>query len=258
MDKQTRRAWGRWLRACGLPLPHVAAVLGCEIGIIEADARIDSTRIVNVPTSAPLPYSSPHRGSPSARAIIGKTAAKIRVLTGLGYDGRRVAEMLALDAAKVADFLARSRRLRGGDGLLDVPRDRADARAVSNARRRRQRRLRAQERRRAVRANQAACRRAELAQWHDVPGVGMHSLETQSPAFEFDGEVSVPAGPWRGPTSLQSEPSHIGRTKLTPRAVLEIRRLFAHGWTQQQLAQKFGTAQHNVFKIVTRRTWKHI
>lgn len=47
--------------------------------------------------------------------------------------------------------------------------------------------------------------------------------------------------------------------KMTEQSVLEIRRLYATGeFSQQSLADKFGTEQTNISQIVRRKTWAHI
>ncbi len=47
--------------------------------------------------------------------------------------------------------------------------------------------------------------------------------------------------------------------KMTEQSVLEIRRLYATGeFSQQSLANKFGTEQTNISQIVRRKTWAHI
>jgi len=50
-----------------------------------------------------------------------------------------------------------------------------------------------------------------------------------------------------------------GRSKLTDKQVLEIRRLYAMGdHTYKQLSEKFGTDRSNIGQIVRRVTWRHI
>ena len=143
MNTRPRRQWVRWLRARGLPLCHVAAVLRCDVETIDDDVRI-AGRYSRARPTCPFGKNarSPHRHDPQARAIFGATAFKVRTLAGLGYAAGRVAELLALEPRLVSDFISRSLRLRGGDGLLEQPRDRVEARAaarnINRARRRRE------------------------------------------------------------------------------------------------------------------------
>lgn len=48
------------------------------------------------------------------------------------------------------------------------------------------------------------------------------------------------------------------KARLSERDVLEIRRLYAAGETQMNLAATFGVKQAHVSRIVHRQTWKHI
>lgn len=48
------------------------------------------------------------------------------------------------------------------------------------------------------------------------------------------------------------------RAKLTELQVLEIRDLFALGYTRRELAEKYNTKPSNIKDIVLRRSWKHI
>lgn len=49
-----------------------------------------------------------------------------------------------------------------------------------------------------------------------------------------------------------------GASKLTTKQVLDIRRDYASGSTQAELAARYGTVQGNISMIVTRRTWRHV
>lgn len=49
-----------------------------------------------------------------------------------------------------------------------------------------------------------------------------------------------------------------GLAKLTEATVLEIRRLYAEGVPQIELAPRFGITQGNISKIVLRKSWSHI
>lgn len=49
-----------------------------------------------------------------------------------------------------------------------------------------------------------------------------------------------------------------GNTKLTDSDVREIRRLYAGGWLQLEIAGDFGIKQTTVSAIIRRETWKHI
>lgn len=46
--------------------------------------------------------------------------------------------------------------------------------------------------------------------------------------------------------------------KLTDRKVAELRRLYSDGWTQYELAARYGIHQTTVHGIVHRRRWKHV
>jgi len=49
-----------------------------------------------------------------------------------------------------------------------------------------------------------------------------------------------------------------GHTKLTEDDVHEIRRLYAGGWLQHEIAEDYGISQSTVSKICTYKNWKHI
>lgn len=49
-----------------------------------------------------------------------------------------------------------------------------------------------------------------------------------------------------------------GKARLTSEIVLEIRRRYKQGHTQAQLAGNYGIKEPAVWKILNRRTWKHI
>ena len=49
-----------------------------------------------------------------------------------------------------------------------------------------------------------------------------------------------------------------GRATLTDEDVRTIRALRVDGWTQQALADKFGTPQTNISQIVRRKAWRHV
>ena len=46
--------------------------------------------------------------------------------------------------------------------------------------------------------------------------------------------------------------------KLTERAVLEIRALWAHGTSQTDIGVRFGVRNSTVWYVVHRRTWRHL
>ena len=47
-------------------------------------------------------------------------------------------------------------------------------------------------------------------------------------------------------------------SSLNAKKVEQIRILYAQGWTQVRLAEKFNTAQTNISRIILRRAWRHI
>lgn len=49
-----------------------------------------------------------------------------------------------------------------------------------------------------------------------------------------------------------------GSAKLTATKVREIRKLRAHGWTQQRIADKFGVKQPAIWKILSGKKWAHV
>jgi len=49
-----------------------------------------------------------------------------------------------------------------------------------------------------------------------------------------------------------------GLSRLTEKQVLSIRREYAEGKTQLELARKYNVSRITIHKIVTRKTWKHI
>ncbi|GAC1497480.1 MAG: hypothetical protein NVS1B6_03160 [Steroidobacteraceae bacterium] len=49
-----------------------------------------------------------------------------------------------------------------------------------------------------------------------------------------------------------------GNAKITAADVIEMRRLFALGWTYNQLAERFNVTPANCSYIVRRKAWKHI
>src|ERR1017187_3281817 len=104
MTPRCRRAWGYYLRARGLPLPHVAALLGCDLATVENDVRVFRPRIATGPPRPPLHGSSPHRDKPAGRPSLGGTAAKARALWDLGYRPPRIAALLMLKPGLVGDF----------------------------------------------------------------------------------------------------------------------------------------------------------
>ncbi len=47
-------------------------------------------------------------------------------------------------------------------------------------------------------------------------------------------------------------------TRMTDETVIEMRRLYAEGWTQTALGIKYGMKQGCIYGIVRRRSWKHL
>jgi len=61
----------------------------------------------------------------------------------------------------------------------------------------------------------------------------------------------------KGRTARQHGESH-GQSKLTEVQVLSIRREYAEGKTQRQLARKYNVSQQHISGIVTRKKWKYL
>lgn len=66
-----------------------------------------------------------------------------------------------------------------------------------------------------------------------------HKCVTEDRAFDTRGENS-------------------GRAKLTESEVCEIRALYAGGWVQRKIAEKYGISQSQVSHICTGANWKHL
>lgn len=56
----------------------------------------------------------------------------------------------------------------------------------------------------------------------------------------------------------QAKGERVAGSKLTAAQVAEIRELYAYGFDQYELANRYGTAQSNISMIVSRATWKHV
>jgi HNH endonuclease len=56
----------------------------------------------------------------------------------------------------------------------------------------------------------------------------------------------------------QAKGERVAGSKLTADDVMDIRRLYADGADQRDIAALYGIAQSNVSLIVTRATWKHV
>jgi hypothetical protein len=63
---------------------------------------------------------------------------------------------------------------------------------------------------------------------------------------------------WPGTTFNTLTLRRMGRSKLTPDQVRDIRRLAADGTSRRSLATLFGTCVENVKMIVNRQSWTHI
>jgi DNA-binding CsgD family transcriptional regulator len=49
-----------------------------------------------------------------------------------------------------------------------------------------------------------------------------------------------------------------GRARLTPDAVIIVRRLASHGATKASLARRFAVSETTIRQAVQRKTWKHL
>jgi len=62
----------------------------------------------------------------------------------------------------------------------------------------------------------------------------------------------------RLPTSTSFKPGHVpGNAVLTPQNAIDIRKLYASGWTIKQLAAIYGITSTHVYDIITRKKWKN-
>lgn len=264
MEKFTRRRWVRWFRASGIPLPHVAAVLGCDVATVKDDARVAGRYRVANPACPFGRSDPPHRNNTRARTIRGATASRIRILAGLGYSGGRVAGLLGLELGDVVDFLSRSRRLRGGKGLLEKPREPKEAAAGAKeaaARLSRLNKIRCQRYRDRKRASWGSGdAQAEAAELRAVPflAAAYRSLEKLVAAQAV---VEIPAfepNRWVGPIGREARGSQNGRAKLTEDDVREVRRLRAEGWSGPALARKFSVTRNAIYRALAGDTWNHV
>src|ERR1017187_5947719 len=261
MTERVRRAWGYYFRG-RLPLPHVAAVLGSDLATIERDALASRSRITTDPPRPPLHSTSPHRDNPAGRPILGGTAAKARALRDLGYLPRRIAELLMLEPALVADFFGRLKRLRGGDGWLDEPRTHREARAALKGIHRAGRQ-RARQRRAQAWPDRGSCWRTEAAELQAIPPRAARQgaalvVEELAAAPIVAAIPAAPPNPWVGPVTRYARGSQHGRAKLTEENVREVRRLRAQGWSGNAIARKLGIMRSTVYAILAGRTWTHV
>ncbi len=62
----------------------------------------------------------------------------------------------------------------------------------------------------------------------------------------------------KAPTSTSFRPGHVpGNAVLTPQNAIDIRKLYASGWTIKQLAAIYGITSTHVYDIITRKKWKN-
>jgi hypothetical protein len=81
-------------------------------------------------------------------------------------------------------------------------------------------------------------------------GCGVHTHPETRPRGLRNGRYTKPEKTARGE-------GH-GNSKLNTESVLEIRRRYANGEFQEQLAQQFRTCQTNISRIILRKAWTHI
>ena len=242
------KAWVRWLVSCDLPAHHIAPLLD-----------VDPAELDQWPTK-PAPSGPPRKGGANIKA---DTARKVRMLTELGYSTPEVARVLTIRERAVRDFLrCCAPRQAGG---LRRPREPKAQRALDRRERRRRERRESEERARAAR--HAGYARDEAAEWKAfvdaAPTVQAAELVAaqavaEERAARTPSAPGPPLTPWTGPTSWNAKRGDNKRTRLSARAVHEIRCLFALGWTYEALAEKFSVTQHTIFMICTRRRWKHL
>jgi hypothetical protein len=63
---------------------------------------------------------------------------------------------------------------------------------------------------------------------------------------------------WRQHPEQAPRGERNGCAKLTEADVIEIRRLYAAGWLQREIGEKFGVRNKTVSKIVRLERWKHL
>ena len=62
----------------------------------------------------------------------------------------------------------------------------------------------------------------------------------------------------KAPTSTSFKPGHVpGNAVLTPQNAIDIRKLYAGGWTIKQLAAIYGITSTHIYDIITRKKWKN-
>ena len=88
---------------------------------------------------------------------------------------------------------------------------------------------------------------------------GRHAQGDRSKARLYPGsQVWGPEHPWRLNPELVLRGSKHGSAKITESKVLELRAAHAQGMSAKELAETEGMQYSNVWRIVTRRAWKHI
>jgi hypothetical protein len=256
MHSGQRRIWGQWLRSRGLPVAHIAAVLGEDVETIERDATINLGRRPAARTS-PVKRAN---GDPYRRPILGATGRHVRTLHALFYDPDRIGELLALDPATVRDFLERWIPLRAERQDQDrfvQPRSRAEDLAAE-----RKRQVTDDRRRRREEERAALAAWGPLGSAGDVRSTALPAA-AQVVALASEENPTVPAivatepvrNPWVGRASYKPGGEAHGAAKLTWPLVRGIRARHAAGQSAYSLAREHGVHPGTITAIVKNRTW---
>jgi hypothetical protein len=193
MVRRNALRWYRWLRSVGMPTDHIAILL--DLDPTEVDWLLAYRSRWHRPPK--MPAACDARGSIYERPILNDTGPKIVRLAGLGYDPRRIAEILLIRPERVVDWLRRTAPTRTTPLLR--PRTKDQQQRVDAERRRRERR-----RAKAAKAAAELAARIVRAGRLDDAGCTPLPLVIVPPAAELvDGQVAelAPAAPIVPPTA---------------------------------------------------------
>lgn len=289
-------AWIRWLETCGLPSEHIAIVMNLEPSRVSAWlestsrflARSEAARMRELWAAGRSlrsiarelgrshsaicamlgrsgavgrePASPPRQSHKiqlrGIRPIIGATGTKVRRLHELRYSSQRIAAILALDPAAVADFIRRTRPILG-DALVRP-------RSVDEQARLKRRRHKPPAK---PRHTPPEIDPAEAWRYLDDVGPDGRPDAIEPPAVDpiaaaetSPPDVGTPPAPstWSGRSDWRPRGEQHGSCKLTEADVREILRRHAGGSSIYALAKEYKVNQGTIRAIVRGATWAHL
>jgi hypothetical protein len=236
--------WLLWLEKCDVPREHIRLLMGGR-----TDEELEAIRSRPRRGYADLDPMGPPRRPDMGRSLLGQNGTKTRILHELRYSSQRIAELLDLDPADVADFIRRTRPIRRA--ALSRPREPAAQARID-------------QRRRHSPPPPAKPRLAELDwKWRDDVGPDgaielPERIRAAEPVDLVDVESRPAPAPWTGPTTTHATGEQHGSAKLDWPKVREVRRLRLEGVSMYALARRYGVAENTIRAIVLGRTWVEV